>query len=173
MTVTSDDTETFNPDSHILTELKDELAWVTRELGAANTKLAEMEANFEDAAFHHDANTREQMTLSRQRDIEELELHIDSLYDLYHTAETHFLQIERAFEIARQYNLLTVISVNLRNLLKVGPAEMQRKPEVREAINTIASALHQYCWVAPTDAADEAIRKSLLAFSSCLTTISD
>ncbi|MFN3077306.1 MAG: hypothetical protein ABT940_10575 [Alphaproteobacteria bacterium] len=158
----------FHPDSHILTELKDELGWATRELAAVNGRLAELESGFEEAVFHNKATSRQQARLARKRDVEELELHIDHLYELHRVAEERFLRMERAFEIARSYNLLAVVAVNLRNVLLPGRPEQRRDMRLRDAIDEIAEALHAYCWVGPTDEADARVRQSLLQFESCL-----
>ncbi|MBF0562823.1 MAG: hypothetical protein HQL37_12580 [Alphaproteobacteria bacterium] len=159
---------TFHPDGHLLTELQDEMTWANRELVAANDQLAELESRFADAAFHHLVNDQQLTTLTLQRDIDELELHIDHLYDLCNQARDRFTKMERAFAIARQYNIVAVIAVNLRNLLVAGPMEIRARPEVRKIINGIASALHAYCWKAPTDEMDVKIREALLELRTCL-----
>ncbi|MEO5375931.1 MAG: hypothetical protein H7840_17020 [Alphaproteobacteria bacterium] len=158
----------FTPVNHLMSELRAELDWATHELSIANNRLAELESTL-NAAYHDvpiDEKKIERMSM--EREIEEAKLQIDSLYDLHHIARTRFEKMEMAFEIARQYNLLSVVSVNLRNLLLVGQPDLRSRLDVRAALAAIGSALHDYCWVEPSDEADARVRSTLMHFESCV-----
>ena len=106
------------------------------------------------------------MHLEQKREIEEAGLRIDALYDLHRIAQHRFHRMEHAFEIARQFNLLSVICVNLRNVLLAERSDLRSHPDIRTVMPAVAIALHSYCWEAPSDAHDTAIRSALLDFDT-------
>lgn len=149
-----------------MSELKAELDWATGELCNANARLAELETALNTAYHDNPIDETKIEAMSMQREIEEVKLQIDKLYDIHHIAHERFTKMEMAFEIARQYNLLSVISVNLRNLLLVGRPDLRSRLDVRAALAAIGAALHEYCWLQPSDAADARVRYSLMHFEA-------
>ncbi|KAF0139317.1 MAG: hypothetical protein FD153_977 [Rhodospirillaceae bacterium] len=106
--------------------------------------------------------------LLQKREIEEAGLHIGTLCDLHCITRQRFHRMERAYEIAHQYNLLSVICVSLRNLLLGPQVNLRRRPEIRAVMQAVVAALHRYCWESPSDANDTAIRTALLAFDTLI-----
>lgn len=166
---TASDHNAFHPAHHLLAELYGELEWARQELENANKALADLEVALNAALYHDTAGSidaTQTVHLERQREIKEAGLRIDALYDLHYIARQRFHRMEHAFEIARQFNLLSVICVNLRNVLLVERPDLRSHPDIREAMHAIAIALHAYCWEAPSDAHDTAIRTALLDFDT-------
>ncbi|MBF0094440.1 MAG: hypothetical protein HQL33_08425 [Alphaproteobacteria bacterium] len=158
----------FNPAKHLLSELQVELDAATAALDDANRRLAELETAFNRATRQPSSIDSDSFKrLSGQREIDEAALRIDALYDRQHIIQERFRRMETAYCVAREFNLVSVIEVNLRNLLLKPRLDLEGRDDVRDALSAVAAALHRYCWQEPSDEADSEIRRALAAFDAC------
>lgn len=150
------------PPHHLLAELRVEAKWANAEYDAAAERLAAIEKDFNDALYHGPGLSGEEMA-SRLAEREKLEdaIRMDVVCDIQALARNRLHYLESAYEIASSRADVEAVEAGLHGLFLDGRPDVLKRSDLRQAFLDLATALHEYGQVAPSDGADRRVRHAL------------
>jgi len=151
--------------THLLHEVKEELDWAARELLAAETRYAELEAQLKAQLDDPDGQA-DRDALVAEGEVQKKALNLNELYVLLARAARRFSLLARVFEIGSQHakteDIVTAVTDGL--LFR----QEETGGETDQTIFKMADALQNYFHVHFSDETDAQLREAWLEVENAL-----